>query len=102
MERHHSPKLRNKTNLAFNGKDLRTEISKDNNCKHVIQELSYNNQWRIHSLNYYHERKLAHLFQAEPIVELAPKITLKRMFSEFSVRVGSLQEGNALNMRLNS
>ena len=53
--------------LAFTGKDIWNAISKDKHFKGLIQERSNTNQWGIYSLNYYHERKHVHIFQAAPI-----------------------------------
>ena len=64
-----------KTALDFTGKYLRTAIRKDNHFNHVIQEWSYTNQWGIYSLNYYHERKYVHIFQAAPIGKIPVEIT---------------------------
>ena len=68
-----------KTALAFTVKDIRTEISKYKRFKHVIQELSYTNQWGIYPLNCYHEIKCVYLFQAVPIGKLPLEIPLKKV-----------------------
>ena len=63
-------KIEIKIALAFTGKDPRNAIRKDKNFNHVIKERSYTKQWGIDSLDYYHERKRVHIFQAAPIGDI--------------------------------
>ena len=68
-----------RTDIYFTGKDIRTAIRKDKHSKNIIQELSYTNQWRIYSLNYFHEGNFVHIFLASPIGELAVETLIKNV-----------------------